>query len=46
MEFVLGVTQAWDMWSSNKLKIAPAEILTSYFPAGVWLRLFSLSQHI
>lgn len=44
--FVLGVTQACITQSSNKLKIAPAEISTSYFPAGVQSRLCCLSQNI
>lgn len=44
--FVSGVTQAYHTQSSNKLKIAPAEISTSYFPAGVQSRLFCLSQNI
>lgn len=40
------VTQACNIQSSNKLKIAPTEILTSYFSVGVQLRLFCLLQNI
>lgn len=44
--FVPGVTQAYHIPGSNKLKIASAEILTSYFPAGKQSRLVCLSQNI
>ena len=43
--FVPGITQACNIQNSNKLKIASAEISTSYFPAGVQVKTF-LSQNI